>query len=57
MLIFEIALGVFAIDFFVSDMFRPLPGLVETVNFCIPFVPLKSLTPEVFAFLCNFDIY
>lgn len=31
-------------------MVRGFPGLVETVSFCIPFVPLKSLTTEVFAF-------
>lgn len=34
----------------VSDPVRLFPGLVETVNFCIPFVLLKSLTTEIFAF-------
>ena len=37
-------------------MVRLSPGLVETVSFCIPFVPLKSLTTEVFVFLCNSNL-
>lgn len=34
----------------VSDPVRLFPGLVEIVNFCIPFVLLKSLTTENVAF-------
>ena len=54
LLTFEPALGV--LPLVVSDRVRLFPGLVETSDFYIPFVPLKSLTTEVFAFLCNSNI-
>ena len=52
----ERAWGVFTTDLLSLKGVWLFPGLVESVSFYIPFVPLKSLTSkDFFAFLCNSD--
>lgn len=52
LLTFETVLG-----FIVSDKVKLFLGMLETVGFCLPFVPLKSLTTEAFVFLCNSNTF